>query len=124
MGWLTSLITRLVTSMVARSAVTLVVPFAAYILAEEVHASGVIAVVVTALEMQRHSRPQDAAERVTRTAFWDVVELLVTGLAFGLVGLEIRQVIHDEGSGRLRHGRDAPRWSACSCSPSGSPGWP
>ena len=43
--------------MVARSAVTLVVPFAAYILAEEVHASGVIAVVVTALEMQRHSRP-------------------------------------------------------------------
>jgi Na+/H+ antiporter len=98
MGWVTSLITRLVTSMVARSAVTLVVPFAAYILAEEVHVSGVIAVVVTALEMQRHSRPQDAAERVTRTAFWDVVELLVTGLAFGLVGLEIRQVIHEEGT--------------------------
>ncbi|MGY2745375.1 Na+/H+ antiporter [Arthrobacter sp. UYCu723] len=99
MGWLTSLITRLVQSMVARSAVTLVVPFAAYILAEEVHASGVIAVVITALEMQRHSRPQDAAERVTRTAFWDVVELLVTGLAFGLVGLEVRQVIRDEGTG-------------------------
>jgi Na+/H+ antiporter len=98
MGWLTSLITRLVQSMVARSAVTLVVPFAAYILAEELHASGVIAVVVTALEIQRHSRPQDAAERVTRTAFWDVVELLATGLAFGLVGLEIRQVIHDEGT--------------------------
>jgi CPA1 family monovalent cation:H+ antiporter len=97
MGWVTALITRLVTSMVARSAVTLVVPFAAYILAEEVHASGVIAVVVTALEMQRHSRPQDAAERVTRTAFWDVVELLVTGLAFGLVGLEIRQVVREEG---------------------------
>jgi NhaP-type Na+/H+ or K+/H+ antiporter len=74
-----------------------VVPFAAYILAEEVHASGVIAVVVTALEMQRHSRPQDAAERITRTALWDVVELLVTGLAFGLVGLEIRHVIRDEG---------------------------
>ncbi|CAM3248598.1 Sodium, potassium, lithium and rubidium/H(+) antiporter [Arthrobacter ulcerisalmonis] len=98
MGWLIALVTRLVTSMVARSAVTLVVPFAAYILAEEVHASGVIAVVVTALEMQRHSRPQDAAERVTRTAFWDVVELLVTGLAFGLVGLEIRHVIQDEGT--------------------------
>ncbi|MFY9635767.1 Na+/H+ antiporter [Pseudarthrobacter sp. BIM B-2242] len=98
MGWLTALITRLVASMVARSAVTLVVPFAAYILAEEVHASGVIAVVVTALEMKRHSRPEDAAERITRTAFWDVVELLVTGLAFGLVGLEIRHVIQDEGN--------------------------
>lgn len=99
MGWLTALITRLVQSMVARSAVTLVVPFAAYILAEEFHASGVIAVVVTALEMQRHARPQDAAERVTRTAFWDVVELLVTGLAFGLVGLEIQDVVREEGSG-------------------------
>ncbi|WP_026555838.1 Na+/H+ antiporter [Arthrobacter sp. 35W] len=98
MGWLTSLITRLVTSMVARSAVTLVVPFTAYILAEEVHASGVIAVVATALEIRRHARPQDAAERITRTAFWDVVELLVTGLAFGLVGLEIREVIKAEGS--------------------------
>jgi CPA1 family monovalent cation:H+ antiporter len=98
MGWLTALITRLVASMVARSAVTLVVPFAAYILAEEVHASGVVAVVVTALEIKRHSRPEDAAERITRTAFWDVVELLVTGLAFGLVGLEIRHVIRDEGA--------------------------
>lgn len=101
MGWLTSVVTKLVASMVARSAVTLVVPFAAYILAEEFHASGVIAVVVTALEMQRHSRPQDAAERVTRTAFWDVVELLVTGLAFGLVGLEIQDVIRAEGAGVL-----------------------
>ncbi|WP_284983256.1 Na+/H+ antiporter [Arthrobacter sp. efr-133-TYG-118] len=98
MGWLTRLITKLVTSMVARSAVTLVIPFAAYILAEELHASGVIAVVVTALETQRHARSQDAAERVTRTAFWDVVELLATGLAFGLVGLEIRHVIRDEGA--------------------------
>ncbi|MCF3137858.1 MULTISPECIES: Na+/H+ antiporter [unclassified Paenarthrobacter] len=98
MGWVTKVITKLVTSMVARSAVTLVVPFAAYILAEELHASGVVAVVVTALELQRHTRPQDAAERITRTAFWDVVELLATGLAFGLVGLEIRHVIRDEGT--------------------------
>ncbi len=110
--------------MVARSAVTLVVPFAAYILAEEVHASGVIAVVVTALEMQRHARPQDAAERVTRTAFWDVVELLVTGLAFGLVGLEIRHVIRDEGDGHLSACWAWRRWCACWCLRCGSSGWP
>lgn len=98
MGWVTGLITKLIKSSVARSAVTLVVPFAAYILAEEVHASGVIAVVVVALEMKRHARAEDATERITRTAFWDVVELLVTGLAFGLVGLEVRQVVKEEGS--------------------------
>ncbi len=98
MGWLTGIITKLISSSVARSAVTLVVPFAAYILAEEVHASGVIAVVVTALEIKRHARAEDATERITRAAFWDVVELLVTGLAFGLVGLEVREVIRVEGS--------------------------
>ncbi len=98
MGWLTGLVTRLIASSVARSAVTLVVPFAAYILAEELHASGVIAVVVTALEIKRHARAEDATERITRAAFWDVVELLVTGLAFGLVGLEMREVITVEGT--------------------------
>ena len=109
--------------MVARSAVTLVVPFAAYILAEEFHASGVIAVVVTALEMQRHSRPQDAAERVTRTAFWDVVELLVTGLAFGLVGLEIRTSSATKAPPSSAWWAP-PSWSASWCSPCGSAGWP
>ncbi|MDJ0358380.1 Na+/H+ antiporter [Paenarthrobacter sp. PH39-S1] len=98
MGWITALMTRLIQSTVARSAVTLVVPFAAYILAEEVHASGVIAVVVTALELKRHARAEDAAERITRAAFWDVVELLATGLAFGLVGLAIKRVIDEEGT--------------------------
>lgn len=98
MGWVTRLITKLIASSIARSAVTLVVPFVAYILAEEVHASGVIAVVVTALEVKRHARAEDASERLTRSAFWDVVELLVTGLAFGLVGLEMRRVIQEEGS--------------------------
>lgn len=98
-GWLTKAITRFVGSSVARSAITLVVPFAIYIAADSAHASGVIAVVVTALEIQRNARPQDAAERITGHAFWNVVELLATGLAFGLVGLEIRNVIAVEGAG-------------------------
>ncbi|NKX50305.1 sodium:proton antiporter, partial [Arthrobacter deserti] len=96
-GWLTKVVTRFVDSLVARSAITLVVPFAVYILAEQVHASGVVAVVVTALEIKRRARPADAAERITRTAFWDVVEMLATGLAFGLMGLEMRTVIEEEG---------------------------
>ncbi len=97
MGYAAKLVTWLVTAGVARTAVSLVVPFAAYILAEELHASGVIAVVVVALELKRHARAEDAAERVNQAAFWDVVEMLATGLAFGLVGLDIRQVIHEQG---------------------------
>ncbi len=100
MAWAAKKLIGVIDSSTARSAVTLVVPFAVYILAEELHASGVIAVVVTALEIKRRSRPQDAAERITGSAFWDVTELLATGLAFGLIGLVSRTVIHDAG-GRL-----------------------
>ena len=97
MGWLVGALNRFVPNLVARSAVTLVAPYAVYILAEELHFSGVVAVVVTALELGRRARPQDSEERLTRTAFWDVVELLTTGVAFGLVGIEMRYAIEDEG---------------------------
>jgi Na+/H+ antiporter len=97
-AWLVGWLNRFVPNMVARSAVTIVAPYAVYILAEELHASGVVAVVVTALEMGRRARPQDSQERLTRTSFWSVIELLITGAAFGLVGMEMRYVLEDEGS--------------------------
>ncbi|WP_146362147.1 Na+/H+ antiporter [Arthrobacter yangruifuii] len=97
MAWVVGSLNRFVPNLVARSASTLVAPFAVYLLAEEFHFSGVVAVVVTALELGRRARPQDSEERLTRTAFWDVVELLTTGAAFGLVGIEMRYIIEDEG---------------------------
>ncbi|MCU1573563.1 MAG: sodium/proton antiporter, family [Micrococcaceae bacterium] len=95
-GWIAKQLTIFITAPLGRSAVTLVVPFAVYLIADELHASGVVAVVVAALEIRRTSHPEAAEERVTSRAFWEVVELLVTGIAFGLVGLEIRQLIQDE----------------------------
>ncbi|WP_279403144.1 sodium:proton antiporter [Arthrobacter sp. JCM 19049] len=83
MAWLVGAMNRFVPNLVARCAATLVAPYAVYLLAEEVHASGVIAVVITALELGRRARPQDSRERLTRTAFWEVLEMLATGLAFG-----------------------------------------
>ena len=100
-AWLVGALNRFVPDLVARSATTLVAPYAVYLLAEEVHFSGVVAVVVTALELGRRARPQDSEERLTRTAFWDVVELLTTGVAFGLVGIEMRYIIQDEGANLL-----------------------
>ena len=98
MAWAAKKLMHFIASSTARSAVTLILPFAVYIAAEEVHASGVIAVVVAALEMKRRARPHDAAERITSSSFWDVVELLATGIAFGLIGLEARDVITETGT--------------------------
>jgi monovalent cation/hydrogen antiporter len=81
-----------------RSALTLVLPFAVYLAAEELHASGVVAVVVVALELRSTSAVDEAADRLVQRSFWDVVELLVTGVAFGLIGLDLRQVVEAAGA--------------------------
>ena len=98
MAWLIGALNRFVPNLVARCAATLVAPYAVYLLAEEIHASGVVAVVVTALELGRRARPQDSQERLTRTAFWEVLEMLATGLAFGFMGIEMNRVVIEEGA--------------------------
>lgn len=102
-GWLYRVMDRAVSSLAARTAISVVAPFAAYMLAETVEASGVIAVVVTALETRRGARAADGELRVTRASFWEVANLLVTGLAFGLMGVELRDVIADEGAHLLTY---------------------
>ena len=70
---------------------SILAPIATYVAAEEVHGSGVLAVLVYTLYSV--SRPVDAADaqgRLTIDVFWSMTETLVTGLAFGLVGLEFQ----------------------------------
>lgn len=100
-------ITSRVTDTTGRSALTLVLPFAVYLAADEIGASGVVAVVVLALELRSTSDVDEAEERLVQRSFWDVVELLVTGVAFGLVGLDLRQVVEAGGAELPRMLRDA-----------------
>lgn len=81
---------------IARSALMLVLPFGVYLIAEHFHASGVIAVVVAALEVRRRDVEGNSAERVTQSSTWQVLEMLITGIAFGLIGLDLRQVAEAE----------------------------
>jgi monovalent cation/hydrogen antiporter len=92
-------VTDRVTDAAGRSALTLVLPFAVYLAAEEVHASGVVAVVVVALQTRAASDVDEAEERLVQRSFWDVVELLVTGIAFGLIGLDLRSAVEAAETG-------------------------
>ncbi|WP_245352182.1 Na+/H+ antiporter [Pseudonocardia parietis] len=96
-AWLARTVLGRLTDTTGRSALTLVLPFATYLAAEEVHASGVVAVVVLALQLRARAGADEAAERITQTSLWDVVELLATGVAFGLIGLDLRQVVTGAG---------------------------
>ncbi|MGN6687670.1 MAG: Na+/H+ antiporter [Actinomycetales bacterium] len=76
--------------------ISLLTPFAAFIPAEEIHASGVVAVVVCGLWLgQRELRLMSAASRLQMEAFWRVVEFLLQNAVFVVVGLQLPEVLRD-----------------------------
>ncbi|MDH6142598.1 Na+/H+ antiporter [Kitasatospora sp. GP30] len=100
LGWLTTKVATLLDDPTLQVALNLLVPFAAYVLAEEAEGSGVLAVVVVGLYLaERATHADDVSYRLVGTAFWDIVETLITGVAFGLIGLELATVLKDVGAG-------------------------
>ncbi len=72
---------------------TLLVPFVSYVVAEELRGSGVLAVLTTALFLAEYAGDaDDVLGRLAGHTFWEVVDVLVTGVAFGLIGLELHNV--------------------------------
>ncbi|MGA5501636.1 Na+/H+ antiporter [Streptomyces umbrinus] len=100
LGWGTNRLMDYLGDPTLQIGLTLIVPYASYVLAEELHGSGVLAVLTTALFLAEYAN--DADDVMTRLAghtFWDIVDTLVTGVAFGLIGLELHNAIRT-ASGR------------------------
>jgi len=75
-------------------ALSLVVPYAAYLLAEAMKGSGVIAVVVCGLFVSRRSSNFfSPGVRLQAVAVWDALEFLLNGLVFVLIGLQLPYVL-------------------------------
>lgn len=94
-GWLGGYVRLRAHDVVTSNAVTLVIPFGAYLVAESVHASGVIAVVIAAIQFTstKYMVALEAEERLSFTSFWQIIELLMTGVAFGLIGLQASNIL-------------------------------
>lgn len=84
---------------VLESALGLLVPFGAYLLAEEVHASGVLAVVVAGLYLGHNAPAAGFSTRLQETAVWRSADVLLESLVFALIGLQLRTVISDARPG-------------------------
>jgi CPA1 family monovalent cation:H+ antiporter len=82
------------------NALSLLTPFVVALAAEEVHGSGVVAVVVTGLYLG-HRMPtlMSAGSRLQMNAFWQMVKFLLEGLVFLAVGLQLRHIVADLGNG-------------------------
>jgi CPA1 family monovalent cation:H+ antiporter len=88
------------------SGMSLVVPFAAYALAEQVHASGVIAVVVAGL-LLGHKAPilQTAQSRIAERLNWRTIAFVLENAVFLLIGLQASSIVQGAGEGDLTWGR-------------------
>jgi Na+/H+ antiporter len=83
------------------SALGLVIPFAAYALAEELHVSGVLAVVVAALYLGHHAPQAGYATRLQDQAVWQAADTVLEAFVFALIGLQLPAVVRGV-SGDLR----------------------
>ncbi|MGA4542194.1 Na+/H+ antiporter [Uniformispora flossi] len=73
---------------------TLLVPYVAYALSDKLGGSGVLAVIVEVLVLRaRGTEAEDALGRLSGSVFWAMTELMVTGLTFGIIGIELRTVL-------------------------------
>ncbi|MFG1996725.1 Na+/H+ antiporter [Actinoplanes sp. NPDC048988] len=78
------------------NAISLATPLAAYILAESVHVSGVLAVVIAGLIIGHDSpRYSGAASRLQTSAVWRLVDFLLEGIVFLLIGQQLPNVVDE-----------------------------
>ncbi|GAC1308068.1 MAG: Na+/H+ antiporter [Vulcanimicrobiaceae bacterium] len=76
--------------------VSLVTPYAIYLCAEVVHASGVLAVVAAGMYASRQSpKIHEPEGRLVAGAVWDMLTFLLNGLVFLLIGLQLRTIVRD-----------------------------
>jgi Na+/H+ antiporter len=78
------------------TSLSLVTPFVAYVAAEEIHGSGVLAVVVAGL-LLGHRSPvlQSATSRIAERLNWRTISFLLENSVFVLIGLQARWIISD-----------------------------
>lgn len=80
---------------VAETTLSLLTPFAAYLPAELIGASGVVAVVATAMFVARKVRGIGPAGRLQLNAAWAVVSFLLESLVFIFIGIELPYVTRE-----------------------------
>ena len=87
---------RLPRQPVVENTISLLTPFAAYLPAERIGASGVLAVVAMGFYLGRKGpRYVSPATRVQAEAMWSVFTFILEGLIFILIGLELPRIVEE-----------------------------
>src|ERR1700676_3124261 len=102
-GWLAAHIQRRLDDPPIQMTISLLTPFAAYIPAERLHLSGVLAVVAVGLFLGwRGPQILTARTRLNLYVFWEMAVFLLNGLIFVLIGLQLPRILHAFSSHSLK----------------------
>jgi Na+/H+ antiporter len=83
---------------------SIMIPYVAYLAAERIHASGVLAVVACGLYLgRRSSRLFSASVRLQAYGFWNAINFVLNGLVFVMIGLQLPFVLEGIREYRLPH---------------------
>ena len=93
--------------------VNLLIPFAAYLLAEEFHASGILAAVAAGISMSyvELTGRVSGSMRVQRAAVWNTVQFSFNGIMFVLLGEQLPGIVENAILGMAADGHN-PWWLA------------
>ncbi|MCM3883855.1 Na+/H+ antiporter [Frankia sp. R82] len=93
-AWLLGQLRRRIEEPVAESTISLATPFAAYLPAAALHVSGVLAVVTAGLVLGHQSRQLlSGAARLHALAVWRLVDLLLEGFVFLVIGQQFVAIV-------------------------------
>ncbi|GJI98912.1 Na+:H+ antiporter [Duganella caerulea] len=94
--------------------VSLLLPFGAYLVAERLHASGILAAVAAGVTMSyvELSGHTLANTRIQRSAVWDTVQFALNGIMFVLLGEQLPDIFRDASATIAESGHLNPWWLA------------
>lgn len=90
----------------------LLMPFGAYLIAEHLHASGILAAVAAGITMSyvELSGQALATTRVQRAAVWDTIQFALNGIIFVLLGEQLPGIVHGAINAVEQSGHMNPWW--------------
>ena len=112
LGWLGVWLVRRQTDVTLSIFFTVIIAYASYVIAEELHVSGVLAAVVSGIVggWNAHSS-MDAGTRLSGLAFWQVLTFGLEAMLFVLLGLQVPSSPRSSTSARSPARRSSWRWS-------------
>ncbi len=92
--------------------VSLLMPFGAYLAAEQLGASGILAAVAAGITMSyvELSGRALATTRLTRTAVWDMVQYTLNGMVFVLLGEQLPTILQSSARTAAASGHHSAAW--------------